>query len=386
MFSGATFFDGRVNFTQGDMLDVLRRYPSNHFDSCVCDPPYHLTSIVKRFGGDNAAPAKHGTDGAFARASKGFMGKSWDGGDVAFRVETWAEVFRVLKPGAYVVAFSASRTYHRMACAIEDAGFITHPMFGWIYATGFPKAHDLSKQMAREEIGDAEAWQGWAYGAQSTKPALEPVYFGQKPFSEKTGAQNVLRWGVGAVNIDGCRIETDELITNHSRSADSAISKGIYGDSSAQETHQTPGQSLGRWPANLIHDGSDEVIAEFPQSNGQQGYVGPEHGVRDSVNVYGDYGERPPAPPRNDKGSAARFFYSAKVSPTERAGSKHPTIKPLSLIRYLCRFVTPPNGLVLDPFAGSGTTGEAAALEGFRAELIDLDDETARDLAARESR
>ena len=114
MFSGATFFDGRVNFTQGDMLDVLRRYPSNHFDSCVCDPPYHLTSIVKRFGGDNAAPAKHGTDGAFARASKGFMGKSWDGGDVAFRVETWAEVFRVLKPGAYVVAFSASRTYVRM--------------------------------------------------------------------------------------------------------------------------------------------------------------------------------------------------------------------------------------------------------------------------------
>lgn len=435
-------FGGAVQFEQGDMLEVLRQYPDDCFDSCVCDPPYHLTSIVKRFGGEDSAPAQFGKDGAYARASRGFMGKTWDGGDVAFRIEAWAEVYRVLKPGAYVLAFSGSRTYHRMACAIEDAGFEIRDQIMWVYGSGFPKSHDVSKAIdkaagaERERIAGpksggmaalnkgnaahgyreaayyddgnmmlsnepateaAQQWQGWGT---ALKPAHEPICFARKPLIG-TVAENVLAHGTGAINIDGCRVATDPAVDDPRLGGVGAwktdkAAKNVYEGGYAGE--DIPSSALGRFPANFIHDGSEEVLAAFPNASGQLPAVGPQHGAMASVNVYGDYGPRNDFQPRNDSGSAARFFkacppadgerlmYCAKASRSERAGSAHPTIKPLALMRYLCRLVTPPDGLVLDPFAGSGTTGEAAVVEGFRAVLIDLSEDTRSDLAARESR
>ena len=381
-------FGGKVAFELGDMAEVLARYPENHFDSCVCDPPYHLQSIVDRFGKTSVNGSTQteirsaGRVDGMARMASGFMGKTWDGGDVAFRKETWGAVLRVLKPGAYIVAFSATRTYHRMACAIEDAGFITHPMFGWIFGQGFPKATRI----------DAEGFDGFRYGAQAFKPALEPVYFGQKPFSEKTGTKNILHWGTGAVNIDGCRIGFDSEADKESAKpvgwATGKPLSRLAGISDSRAPFVATDNSRGRWPANLIHDGSDEVIDAFPQTGGGD-LRGKCEGRRPSG--FGNVGsatgdEIPNAAVYADKGSAARFFYAAKSSSAERAGSKHPTIKPLSLIRYLTRAATPPGGLVLDPFAGSGTTGEAAVLEGMRAVLIDLNEETFGDLVAREQR
>jgi hypothetical protein len=214
------------------------------------------------------------------------------------------------------------------------------------------------------------------YGS-ALKPAYEPIIIARKPLSEKNIISNVLKYGTGAMNVDGCRVDTKEIITNHSRGAEAAVSKGKYGDSCAQETHQTDGQKLGRWPANFIHDGSEEVVGLFPVSKGQQGDVrGTEksHTGDANTNCYGEYG-RVPAPKRIETpGSAARFFYCAKASRSERGdGNTHPTVKPLALMRYLCRLVTPPGGLVLDPFCGSGSTLLAARDEGFGCVGIDLD-------------
>ena len=154
MIEPRTFLDGRVTLHAGDCREVLRGMEDNSVDSVVTDPPYHLISIVKRFGGRNAAPVKEydpsvygGAGNPFKRGAIGFMGKQWDGGDIAFQTDLWAEVLRVLKPGGYIMAFSGCRTYHHMACAIEDAGFITHPFFAWAFGSGFPKAHNLSKQL-----------------------------------------------------------------------------------------------------------------------------------------------------------------------------------------------------------------------------------------------
>ena len=357
-----------IEALNADCRAALEIFPSNHFDSVVTDPPYALTSITRRFGAEGVAPPKVGKTGVYARSAAGFMGKKWDNGDVAFAPEFWSEILRVLKPGGYVAAFGGSRTYHRLACAIEDAGFIIHPMLGWLFGQGFPKAH---------KVEDA-AWEGWAYGAQSTKPALEPICFAQKPFSEKTGTANVLRWRTGAINIDGCRIES-ELPEGRKRH-----SGGVVGAGTSYELPDSHGEMpSGRWPANLCHDGSAEVLAAFPNSDGQLAAVGPANGPKSSINVYGDYGPREQCEPRNDSGSAARFFYCAKASKQDRAGSKHPTVKPINLIRWLARLVTPPNGLILDPFAGSGTTGAAAHLEGFRAVLVEREAEYFADIERR---
>lgn len=339
--------DKKYTLHFGKSEEVLKQYPDNHFDSVVTDPPYHLTSIVKRFGGENAAPAQFGKDGAFSRASRGFMGKEWDGGDIAFRPEFWAEILRVLKPGGHMVAFSGSRTYHRMACGIEDAGFEIRDQIMWLYGSGFPKSHNLS--------GD---WDGWG---SALKPAHEPIVLARKPLIGSIAA-NVLTHGTGALNIDGCRIETDELTPrNNSNSA----TWGTYGSGYAEPS------KLGRWPANVIHDGSEEVVDGFPAEIGE---------------------------------SASRFFYCAKASKEDRdeglegfelrarktlgngVGGQpdqdlennkntHPTVKPTDLMRYLCRLITPPGGLILDPFMGSGSTGKAAILEGFQFVGIDMTEE-----------
>lgn len=369
MTQAETFLDGRLSLYAGDCIKVLADLPENSVDSCVCDPPYHLASIVKRFGAGDAAPVRPGKTGAYVRASKGFMGRTWDGGDIAFRVETWAAVLRVLKPGAYIVAFSSSRTFGRMSVAIEDAGFITHPLFGWIFGQGFPKAHKVH----------AEGWEGWRYGGQACKPALEPVYMGQKPFSEKTGTANVLKWGTGALNIEGCRVEGGFESGWSKSGSKNSENHSMSGRNYARDPK--PDNAAGRWPANVITDGSEEVAAAFPNLNGSNWDntdTAPSVGA-----VYGNDLRDRTGPHYDDSGSAARFFYAAKADTDDRLGSKHPTVKPLDLMQYLVRLVTPPNGLVLDCFAGTGTTGEAAYRGGHRAILIEAEPEYQADIRRR---
>ena len=408
----------------------------NSVDSIVTDPPYHLTSIVRRFGKDDAAPAQFGTDGVYARSSKGFMGQTWDGGDIAFKPEIWAAAHRVAKPGAYLLAFGGTRTYHRMAVAIEDAGWEIRDCIMWVYGSGFPKSHNVGKAIdkaagaEREVVGTtrtnvgmqggnfanggamgevaitapatdaAREWQGWGT---ARKPAWEPIIIARKAL-DGTVAQNVQKWGTGAMNIDGCRVGTDDIFGGGAKGT-SGFAAGYEHDG------YTVGSPLGRWPANLIHDGSDEVVAGFP------------------VNVKGVYGAKSVGKVQfmdshdqsgrsigsgngiTDTGSAARFFYCAKAGRLDRdAGCEeleerrgcsefrknddgtagiqsrlhgatikgrnhHPTVKPTALMRYLCRLVTQPNGTVLDPFCGSGSTGKGAVLEGFQFIGIEKDPE-----------
>jgi site-specific DNA-methyltransferase (adenine-specific) len=400
-----------VRILIGDVRQRLRDLPDSSVDSVVCDPPYHLTSIVKRFGSPTAAPINNrdeqeGRNGPYHRASKGFMGQQWDGGDVAFDPDTWAEVFRVLKPGGHLVAFSGTRTYHRMAVAIEDAGFEVRDMIAWHYGSGFPKSHDISKAIdkaagaERELIAQgaqvkrmipgadqnkkgwkkdsgrefvptvtaaatdaAREWEGWGT---ALKPATEPICLARKPLSEKSIAANVLKWGTGALNIDGCRIAhsgADDLAASQAKNPGRGdlVSSGVYGAHRPQQSVNVE----GRWPANLCHDGSDEVVAGFPYT--ESGSIAPHH-VRTTSKTKNTFGERAASPEQThgDSGSAARFFYCAKATTEERGeGNNHPTVKPVSLMRWLVRLVTPKGGTVLDPFMGSGSTALACDAEQF---------------------
>lgn len=434
-----------ITIMPGDNRISLAALSDNSVDSCVCDPPYGLVSIQKRFGKEGSAPARREkNDGSFARVSAGFMGRTWDGTGIENDPTFWAEVLRVLKPGGYIVAFSSSRTFHRMAVAIEDAGFITHPMIGWVYGQGFPKAHAADKAIDKllgkqgtfdgvkpgyeghygkdnlrslRESGtmsqkggfsrpwmsdpeavlrrqqqyvpateEAEQWQGWAYGGQVRKPALEPIYVGQKPFSEKSGAANILRWGVGAVNIDGCRVPSEGGCHREGEASQDRRYTEIGSTNFAVKPGPRGGDPKGRYPANLIHDGSAEVVALFPDSKGQQGAVRGDEPSSPTQDIYGKFNGRVPAPVRGDSGSAARFFesypfegqpvfYHPKAGKEDRAGGKHPTVKPIGLMQALIRHVTPPGGTVLDPFAGSGTTAVAAQREGFDCILMEAEPE-----------
>jgi site-specific DNA-methyltransferase (adenine-specific) len=339
----------------GDCRDVLATLPEASFDSCVTDPPYHLTSIVRRFSSDTAAPAKsNGATGVYARASSGFMGQKWDGGDLAFQPALWAAVYRVLKPGAHLLAFSGTRTQHRMVCAIEDAGFEIRDQIGWAYGSGFPKSHNL----------DGE-WQGWGT---ALKPAWEPICVARKPLVG-TVAANVLQHGTGALNIDGCRVGTSkEVPASVSRKAPANCYGRFaeYGETRGVGGHDP---NLGRWPANLVHDGSDEVLAGFPETAS-----GVQRKPKSTGGVWSGVSNAPCGPQYGDEGSASRFFYCAKASRAERGeGNDHPTVKPVALMRWLVRLVTPPGGSVLDPFGGSGSTGVAVAFENFNATLIEMD-------------
>jgi site-specific DNA-methyltransferase (adenine-specific) len=353
------FLDNKVTLHAGDCLDVLKGLPDSSIDSCVTDPPYALVSIVKRFGKEGSAPAKsNGASGVYQRASSGFMGKQWDTGDRAFSVEFWREVWRVLKPGAHLVAFSGTRTYHRLACAVEDAGFEIRDQVGWTFGSGFPKSH---------KIGD-----GWGT---ALKPAWEPIVLARKPLSEGTVAANVGRWGCGAINVDGCRVsfasdddERESKEKNRHADFDSGPRKNaVFGSDNRDRSAQGNYDSVGRrrWPANLITDGSDEVVAAFPET--KSGSLQTHHNLRESENgsMSKNYARSPRQDMGGDSGSAARFFYSSKADQDDRLGSKHPTVKPVDLMRYLVRLVTPKGGIVLDPFSGTGTTGEAAFREGM---------------------
>jgi len=313
----------RQRIIEGDCLERMAEMEASSIDAIVTDPPYGLS----------------------------FMGKEWDHGVPG--IPFWRGALRVAKPGAHLLAFGGSRTYHRLACAIEDAGWEIRDQIMWIYGTGFPKSYQLG--------GD---WNGWGT---ALKPAHEPIVLARKPLIG-TVAANVQAHGCGAINVDGCRVPGAKPDTV--RGAGGA--HGRYALIGAQGAILDDGR--GRWPANVIHDGSEEVLSTFPDAPGQSGAVTGEEPSSKTNAIYGDFNGRPPSVPRGDSGSAARFFYCAKASRSERgADNKHPTVKPLALMRYLCRLVTPPGGTVLDPFAGSGTTVLAAASEGFACIGIEKD-------------
>lgn len=377
----------------GDAMERLRELLEESVDSVVTDPPYHLTTGKQ--GGSGQASENLNSPAGRSRATTGFMGKGWDGGDIAFRPDTWVAVMRVLKPGGYLVAFGGTRTYHRLACAIEDAGFEIRDQIGWCFGSGFPKSHNLH--------GD---WEGWGT---ALKPAWEPICVARKPF-KGTVEKNVLQHGTGAINIAGCRIEGEPVPLNRTEQWTG------FGQEKRPDYEQVMNVA-GRWPANLIHDGSYEVLAAFPNATGQCADVKYDEREKKIQNVYGAMrrGHEPsadkiysdnggtnfamkPGARRLDEGSAARFFYCAKASKEDRnegcyglddkpsgmvsntsgqhvtrrdggapgpAKNNHPTVKPTDLMRWLCRLVTPPGGTVLDLFMGSGSTGKAALLEGF---------------------
>lgn len=385
----------------GDCLDLMRTLAENGVDAIVTDPPYHLTSQMR---GSHAAGAEPRTPHARARiGDKGFMGKAWDGGDVAFRAETWAEALRVAKPGAHLLAFGGSRTFHRLAVAIEDAGWEIRDTIMWIYGSGFPKSKN------------------GPWGGTALKPAHEPIIMARKPLVG-TVAANVAAFGTAALNIDDCRIETADTLREGAGAIpcrhDETTPRGRAGEASADRRYAkhsgdfsaTPGprggDAAGRWPANVIHDGSADVLAAFPDAPGQQGDLNGHSRDRKSLGIYGDMRAARDASARKDVGSAARFFYCAKASASDRESgldgfarqphgqvsetsdqhitrrdgydlplraNTHPTVKPTDLMRYLCRLVTPAGGLVLDPFAGSGSTGRGAVLEGLRFVGIEMD-------------
>lgn len=441
--------DERVTLYHGDNRDILATLPDNSVDSCVTDPPYEL----------------------------GFMGKKWDGSGIAYDENMWREVWRVLKPGGHLLAFGGTRTWHRLAVAIEDAGFEVRDSIAWMYGSGFPKSLDVSKaidknggvsvawfgpwfrkwreengvtqkqvaalfpsksgnltgcvanwelglnmptpqqfnlirdtfglpfedivEAEREVVGSkagnllavapgqdntrsattlditapatdaAKQWQGWGT---ALKPAFEPVVVARKPLIG-TVAANVQEYGTGALNIDACRIGTEQIQVNN------YADRGPFGESQVGNGYESK-TSTGRWPANVILDESQ--AAELDKQSGVTSSKAGGRSTRASSGTWvsstgmGIPGTDLPRTGHEDQGGASRFFYCAKAGKKERPnidGIAHPTVKPLALMRYLLRLVTPPHGTVLEPFAGSGTTIEACLLENFNSIAIEMTDD-----------
>lgn len=376
--------DGSIRLFRADCRDVL---PLPRLaETCITDPPYDLTANKK--GGSGAASLNVNSPAGRSRVATGFMGKSWDGTGVAFDPATWAKVLESLKPGAMLLSFGGPRTYHRMTCAIEDAGFGIRDCLCWLYGSGFPKSLDVSKAIdkaageQRERIrgvrsgvvkftyaqdawsrefkdsvlssepitATATAWNGWGT---ALKPAFEPIVLAMKPL-DGTYAENAQRHGVSGLNINAARIP---LNGDYKCKANGRPSQTGLGDNYDPDTANKP-DDVGRWPANVILDGSPEALAGFPETGVSSGG---NSGTRGNQ-VYGRFGESQPGvdPGFNDSRSASRFFYCAKANAADRRNSKHPTVKPISLLKYLCKLtMTPTGGTVLDPFMGSGTTMEA---------------------------
>lgn len=398
------YHDDQTTVYHGDCIEVMRNMPENSVDAIVTDPPYGL----------------------------GFMGAKWDALPPG---KDWAEeCLRVLKPGGHLLAFGGTRTWHRLAVAIEDAGFEIRDSVMWLYGSGFPKSHDVSKAIdktagaEREVVGiggksgkarnsmagdfagewdttapatpEAAQWSGWGT---ALKPANEPIVMARKPF-KGTVAANVLEHGTGALNIDACRIDAGgEQYAPKTNSGRNSFLLGGYNtleelEVAAMNNEVTPDgknraqavlsrfrswsgrevtQPSGRWPANVILD--EHMAGVLDEQSGVSKSPAPYVQQSKSVGIYGaeKHHDRP-STHHGDSGGASRFFYVAKAPKRERPevnGVKHATVKPLTLMRYLVRMVTPPNGIVLDPFAGSGTTIEAALLEGFQSIGIELTDE-----------
>ncbi len=351
-----------------DCLEGMKLLDDNSVDSIVTDPPYEL----------------------------GFMGKKWDSTGIAYNVDLWKECLRVLKPGGHLLAFGGTRTYHRMTCAIEDAGFEIKDCIQWVYFTGFPKSHDISKAIdkqagaERKVIGkssrhgggikgngtsyelppdipyitapatpEAQQWEGWGT---ALKPANEPIVLARKPLSEKTIADNVLKWGTGGLNIDGCRVGTEQITIK------GGGAKYYDGYKSGVPNNSVNITKQGRFPANVILDEEAGKLLD-EQSGISRSTVGKTRGGGRSGGIMGKHAERSDKDEPfgySDSGGASRFFYCAKASKKERGeGNNHPTVKPLSLIKYLITLVTPPGGICLDPFEGSGTHALACKDLGF---------------------
>ena len=346
---------------KGDCLDTLKTLPDCSIDSIVTDPPYEY----------------------------GFMGKSWDASGIAYNAEMWRECLRVLKPGGHLLAFSGSRTYHRMTVAIEDAGFEIRDQIMWLYGSGFPKSLDVSKAIdkaaglleheaiaftvagrtdknlpspvtkgyepPKPQSPEAQRWQGWGT---ALKPAHEPICVARKPLTG-TVASNVLEWGTGALNIDGSRVGTGtgETVTyevSDIRGGNYGQDKEAYADRGKLTYTKT---DQGRWPANVIHDGSDEVLAGFPNDAGRFFYCAKASKSERNAGLEGF------EPRKSDtRSDTAAGLWAQMEAPK---ANFHPTVKPIALMRYLVKLVTPPGGTVLDPFLGSGSTAVAAILEGF---------------------
>ena len=349
-----------------DCVQGMKLLDDCSVDSIVTDPPYEL----------------------------GFMGKKWDSTGIAYNIELWQECLRVLKPGGHLLAFGGTRTYHRMTCAIEDAGFEIRDCIQWIYGSGFPKSHDISKAIdkqagaERKVIGkssrhgggikgngtsyelppdipyitapatpEVQQWEGWGT---ALKPANEPIVLARKPLSEKTVAENVLKWGTGGINIDGCRVETNGETPKGSGKGSKNSIFGQVANSKGNDGNVTP--ELGRFPANVILDEEAGKLLDEQSGTLKSGLLkaGHPYGLGDGQNVYGKLTGCTKQDTYGDSGGASRFFYCAKASKKERGeGNNHPTVKPLSLIKYLITLVTPPGGICLDPFMGSGTTAIA---------------------------
>jgi len=393
---------GRHLVHAGDNLELLRGLPDNSVDAVVTDPPYGLGRHP-----DAVAMLRDWLDTGYHEVKgAGFMGRAWD----AFVPQPvlWREVARVLKPGGHLVAFFGTRTYDVGTLAIRLAGLEVRDALAWVYGSGFPKSHNVAIALDKQAgamghrgrahhayaIGDdfegrdlvapnshtpdhvpitdaARQWDGWGT---ALKPALEPIALCRLPPSESSIARNVLRWGTGGINVGGCRVGTN--VDTRRTAGVSTTERTTYGKFAADAGAgrvEFGSESGGRWPANLLHDGSPEAVAGMPETGaGRQSWRGERpHYSGDTMKDLRPRGHD------DDGGSAARYFYSAKTSPAERAGSKHPTIKPLALMRYLVRLVTPPGGVVLDPYLGSGTTLLAAEAEGvtcYGAEAEHLED------------
>lgn len=380
-----------IRVLDGDMRDVVPTL--DRIDAVVTDPPYEI----------------------------GMMNKHWDKTGVAFQADTWWPVFTALKPGGHLVAFGSTRTFHRLVCAIEDAGFEIRDTLMWITSQGFPKSHDISKAIdkaagaEREVIGlrqfadgttaratagqagvpgsgaagqavltapatpEAACWQGWG---SALKPAMELICLARKPL-EGTLAQNTLKHGVGGLNIDACRVPASEGDYDHPGNSGIEDRRNVFGKF-AHGNQSAPSQA-GRWPANVLHDGSDEVLEAFA-AHGEGKPKAARSGVKGGCNgahLGGLKGAHVASWPADEGGSAARFFYSAKADKADRADSRHPTVKPLDLIIWLTKLVCPPGGTVLDPFAGSGVTAEACMLNGFDCILVEKNPEYCRDIRHR---
>jgi len=374
----------------GSNLDVLPTLPDNSIDSIVTDPPYEL----------------------------GFMGKSWDSTGIAYSVALWKECLRVLKPGGHLLAFSGSRTYHRMTCAIEDAGFEVRDQMMWVYGSGFPKSHNISKALdksagaSRKIIGinkpcgmfspeiphfgsasnvvetyknnlitepateAAQQWDGWGT---ALKPAHEPICLARKPL-EGTVASNVTKWGVGGINTDACRVDSVEGVAAFTHPKTSSSNRTSFNLGTSRSAGIT---NIGRFPANLMHDGSQEVLELFPgeeKSSAARFFYCPKASKSDRDNGCGGFDLKRDSDRKKNDGAGGN---NPRNRTNNLRSNFHPTVKPTELMRYLCRLITPPVGTVLDPFMGSGSTGRGAILEGFNFIGIELSAEYAAIAEAR---
>ena len=466
MNKNAVITIGEATLYTGDCRKVMQELPADSIDSCITDAPYHLQTIVKRFSKASIDADTYTSMNArnsatpYARLSRGFMSKSWDGGDVAFDPDTWREVYRVLKPGAFMAVFGGSRTYHRVACAIEDAGFELRDTIMWLYAASMPKSLNIAKAIDKQfgAIGsngvvtsvsgvrrgskqqqihgnprkdsrqwsdamsggfdtdkvnrayvpatpEAAQWNGFGTGL---RPSHEPIIICRKPFPG-TVTDNVLKYGTGALNIDGCRTPTTKIDGSNLKQTMMLNKRKdkngqVWGFNKDLSSMHPTLNDMGRWPANVCHDGSDEVMEAFelygvsPPS--QQRWAGLRHSGRhggiadlgpnlkegtDGMRGHDDQGGSAsrffPLCPWSD--NDMRFYFSGKATAYDRAGSQHPTVKPLALMLWLTKLITPPGGTLIDPFMGSGPTLEAARQNAFKAIGIDSDPVSVADTAKR---